>query len=42
MELAVITGVCAFAAMALIAVLVAIRSAVSTTSGFERPDERDE
>ena len=37
-----IIALCVFGFMALFAVIVAIISAVSTVSGYDKPEERDE
>ena len=42
MPIGAIVGLCVFGFMALFAVLIAIISAVSAVSGFDKPDDRDE
>ena len=42
MPAGVVVALCAFGVMAFIAVLIAIIAAVSTVSGYEKPEERDE
>ncbi len=41
MEIGAIIGVVAFGVMALIAVLVGVIAAISTVSGFDKPEDRD-